>query len=47
VLKPQLKSVTALNERYYVSLGTVKATAMTKLPTSTTVKDELGGRIYG
>jgi len=43
VLKPQLKSVTALNERYYVSLGTAKATAMTKLPTSTTVKDELGG----
>ncbi|HNY38294.1 MAG TPA: hypothetical protein PKI73_09910, partial [Petrotogaceae bacterium] len=43
MLKPQLKSVTALNERYYVSLGTVKATAMTKLPTSTTVKDELGG----
>ena len=43
VLKPELKSVTALNEKYYVSLGTAKATAMTKLPTSTTVKDELGG----
>jgi len=42
VIRPQLHSVTALNEKYYVLLGTAKATAMTKLPTSTTVKDNLG-----